>query len=139
MKDQPEETRAAVVHELTQMLKLGVFRPIHMVIDARLTTILVELDPTFKEFVRPDGTLCVRLIKALYGTVEAARLWYELITKVLLEYGFVPNKYERCVLNKTTALLEYPHIWWINDLTSEHFTSTRRGSLVGESSIQSSI
>ena len=56
---------------------------VDMVIDARLTTILVELDPTFKEFVRPDGTLCVRLIKALYGTVEAARLWYELITKVL--------------------------------------------------------
>ena len=43
------------------------------------------------------------VIKALYGTVEAARLWYNLITKVLLEYGFVPNKYERCVLNKTTT------------------------------------
>jgi hypothetical protein len=45
--------------------------------------------------------VCVRLLKALYGTVEAAKLWYDLITKILVEDGFVANPYDRCVLNKT--------------------------------------
>ena len=90
---------------------------VDMTIDARLTNILVELDGTFKEFVRADGTVCVRLIKALYGTVEAARLWYDLITKVLLEYGFVANKYERCVLNKTTPTgLVLTVVLYVDDL-----------------------
>ena len=98
---------------------------VDMTIDARLTKILVELDGTIKEFVRSDGTVCVRLIKALYGTVEAARLWYDLITKVLLDYGFVPNKYERCVLNKTTTTgLILTVVLYVDDLLvtckSEH-------------------
>ena len=50
-------------------------------------------------------------------TFEAARLWYDLITKVLLDYGFVPNKHERCVLNKTTTTgLVLTVVLYVDDL-----------------------
>ena len=42
----------------------------------------------------------MKLVKALYGTVEAAILWYDLITKILCDVGFAPNQYDKCVLNK---------------------------------------
>jgi hypothetical protein len=73
---------------------------VHMIIEPRLAKILVDIDPSYAAFLRHDGSVCVTLVKALYGTVEAAKLWYDLITKYLGEYGFVKNRYERCVLNK---------------------------------------
>ena len=76
---------------------------VHMNIDAYLTGRLVHLDPSYARFVKPNGTVTVKLIKALYGTVEAAKLWYDLITKILREAGFTPNPFDRCVLNKPLA------------------------------------
>ena len=71
-----------------------------MVIDRYLSANLAALDPRFQAFLRPDGTLVVRLLKALYGTVEASRLWYDVITGLMLKAGFVPNPIEPCVLNR---------------------------------------
>jgi hypothetical protein len=73
---------------------------VHMIIEPRLATILADIDPTYRDYLRHDNSVCVVLVRALYGTVEAARLWYDLICKHLLDYGFVKNRFERCVLNK---------------------------------------
>ena len=73
---------------------------VDMVIDAQLSAVIIALDPRFAGYVKPNGSLVVRLLKALYGTVEAARLWYDLITSILVNAGFVPNPIERCVLNR---------------------------------------
>ena len=74
---------------------------VHMLIEPRVAAVLASLDPSYTPFLRKDGSVCVRLVKALYGTVEAALLWYKLITKVLVDHGFVPNPYDKCILNKT--------------------------------------
>jgi hypothetical protein len=73
---------------------------VNMVIEPKIAAILVQMEPTYKPFLRHDGSVCVRLLKALYGTVEAARLWYDLINKILTDHGFVNNPYDKCVLNK---------------------------------------
>ena len=73
---------------------------VDMVIDAYLAAILVELDPSLAQYLRPNGTLLVRLVKALYGTVEAAKLWYDLIVGLMLKVHFKPNPVSRCVLNR---------------------------------------
>jgi hypothetical protein len=76
---------------------------VDMIIEPKLARILAELDTTYAPFIRHDGSVCVRLRKALYGTVEAARLWYDLITKILSDHGFIPNPYDKCVMNKTLS------------------------------------
>jgi hypothetical protein len=43
----------------------------------------------------------VQLDKALYGTLEAAKLWYDNLTSKFLQAGFVKNPYDECVWNKT--------------------------------------
>ena len=76
---------------------------VDMVIDAVLIAVLVNLDPRIGAFVRRDGTLVVRLLKALYGTIQAARLWHNMIIEVLVADGFVQNSSDKCVLNKKLA------------------------------------
>jgi hypothetical protein len=73
---------------------------VHMAIDRVLTARLVALDPSYAPFVRANGTVVVLLKMALYGTVEAAKLWYDHIISTAVAVGFVANPYERCVLNK---------------------------------------
>jgi hypothetical protein len=77
--------------------------PVDMVIEPVLATILTNIDPLYLPFVRQDGSIVVRLLKALYGTVQAARLWHDMIVNILTSYGFVQNPYDKCVLNKRDA------------------------------------
>jgi hypothetical protein len=73
---------------------------VHMRLDKLMTSILVEIDPSFSVFVEADGCSYVELDKALYGTVEAAKLWYDLLCRKLIADGFVINPYDPCVFNK---------------------------------------
>jgi hypothetical protein len=43
----------------------------------------------------------VELLKALYGTLRASRLFWDKLTSKLQEWGFVPNPYDKCFVNKT--------------------------------------
>jgi hypothetical protein len=38
---------------------------------------LLKADPNTKKYVTEDGKLMVKLKEALYGTIQAAKLWYE--------------------------------------------------------------
>ena len=46
------------------------------------------------------GKLQQKIDKALYGCVQSARLWYDLLVKVLQEDGYSVNPADPCVLNK---------------------------------------
>ena len=42
----------------------------------------------------------VQVLKALYGMIESALLWYELYSTVLKEEGFEINKIDKCIAQK---------------------------------------
>lgn len=67
--------------------------------DKRLTAILVELFPEYLPFVH-NGELLLILLKALYGCIESARLFFDHVRGTLLAYGFEENPYDQCVFNK---------------------------------------
>ena len=73
---------------------------VHVRLDKIMTGFLVEIAPEFSEFVNEDGSCVVELDKALYGTLEAAKLWYDNISTKLMAEGFEPNPYDSCVFNK---------------------------------------
>ena len=73
---------------------------LHMRIEASIANIIVRLDKAFQEFITHDGSLIVRLEKALYGCIESARLWYTEISSTLHACGFVTNPRDPCVHNK---------------------------------------
>jgi len=100
-----EKRKVAVVDVTGAYLKvlLGKDKDIFMRLEPALAAIYVDLDPSFRPFLSADGSLVVRLARALYGCIESAKLWYELLTSALEKQGFVKNPKEHCVLNKMTA------------------------------------
>ena len=47
---------------------------VHMRIDGHLAVMLVKLRPEYRKFVNRDGSIIVRLNRALYGCIESAKL-----------------------------------------------------------------
>jgi hypothetical protein len=72
-----------------------------MELDPTMTAIIVQIDSTFGQFVRSDGKMIVQLKKALYGCVESAKLWYDLLSSTLLENGYAVNPLDPCIFNKS--------------------------------------
>ena len=73
---------------------------VHVLLDRESAAILVQIDDSYAEFVRKDGTMVVKLNKALYGLVQAARLWYDELSKLLNANGYLVNPVDVCVWYK---------------------------------------
>jgi hypothetical protein len=58
---------------------------------------LKKIDSSIHEYILEDGRVLVKLLRALYGTIQAAMLWYKLLKKIILEYGFIQHINDRCV------------------------------------------
>jgi hypothetical protein len=74
---------------------------VFMRLDSMLTRILVEMYPEYATFMQRNGTIVVQLDQALYGCVEASRLWFEHLTSILTAGGYIQSPYDRCVFNRT--------------------------------------
>jgi hypothetical protein len=83
------------------MDKSGVL--VHMRLDKLMSAFLVQIDHSYEAFLETDGTMLVELDKALYGCVEAARLWYLDLKEKLIGYGFEINAHDPCVFNMIGA------------------------------------
>jgi Reverse transcriptase (RNA-dependent DNA polymerase) len=46
-----------------------------------------------------EGRMYARKNKALYGSIDAAEMWYKNISTFLMSLGFEPNPYDQCVCN----------------------------------------
>ena len=64
--------------------------------------------------------LYIKLRKALYGTLQAALLFWELLSNTLKEWGFKVNDYDQCVANKTINGRQCTIIWHVDDLKISH-------------------
>jgi hypothetical protein len=69
--------------------------------DGELAEAFIELNPDFE--VDEHGVLFLKCDKALYGRIEAARLFYDELDHLLQnKMGFQQNQYDPCVYNKIT-------------------------------------
>jgi len=64
--------------------------------------------------------LYVKLKKALYGTLQAALLFWQLLSNTLIEWGFTINPYDQCMANKQIRGKQCTIIWHIDDLKISH-------------------
>ena len=69
-------------------------------LDHVMSTMLIQLDPSYEKFLGINGTVVVRLEKALYGCVKASLLWYKDLKSKLVADGFIENPFDRCIFNK---------------------------------------
>ena len=87
-----------------------------------LVDTLVKIDPMWKEHVVHEGkintpTIYSEAIKALYGTVDAAKLFYDSLVELLVEnLGFEMNLYDQCVVNKMINGKQCTTVWYVDYL-----------------------
>jgi hypothetical protein len=64
--------------------------------------------------------LYIEVLKAIYGMLEAALLWYKTFRKDLQDNGFVFNPYNPCMANKKVQGLQQTIVFHVDDLKSSH-------------------
>ena len=63
-------------------------RTVYIVADRYVTGLIVKHLPEYRGFTRPNGTMILKVKKAMYGLVESAWLWYEEFKKQLISIGY---------------------------------------------------
>ncbi len=84
-------------------LNADIQNEIYVKLDASQTAILCEIRPEYQKFINNKKEITLRLLKALYGTREAAKLWYEHFKEIILSYGYKVSDMDKCVFHKITA------------------------------------
>ena len=68
-----------------------------------LVNIMCDVDPIYRKYVveqKGKKVLYLRVLRALYGCLESALLWYQLYSSTLQKMGFELNPYDSCIANK---------------------------------------
>ena len=74
--------------------------PLYIRCDVELTKLIVAHLPGVKKYVTPEGKLYCRLLKALYGCIQASKLWFNKLTRFLKSQGYTASPTDPCVMRK---------------------------------------
>ena len=66
-----------------------------------LADLIIKVDPEAREYLQPDGSLLVEVLRALYGFPESAKLWNEPLTTSLFNGGYKQCPVEQCLFRKS--------------------------------------
>jgi hypothetical protein len=73
-----------------------------MRLDKSLARVACEIDSSYNQFIRADGSIVVKLLKALYGCIQSSKVWYDTLTIKLGGIGYKRNPEDPCVFNRLT-------------------------------------
>ena len=98
---------------------------VHVRFMGEMVSMLLQIDSQmYKDYVvmeKGDQVMYMELLKALYGTLRAACLFWQKLSKQLIDvWGFTPNKYDDCVVNKTINGHQMTVVWHVDDLKVSH-------------------
>lgn len=97
---------------------------VHVRFTRKMVELLWEIDKDMYEpCVATEGkqkVMYMDLLKALYGTLCAARLFWEKLSRKLIEWGFSVNPYDACIVNKVVDGKELTLAWYVDDLKALH-------------------
>ena len=94
-----------------------------MKLEGKFVDILCDVDKEYKQYVtyeKGKKVLYVRVLRALYGCLESALLWYELYSSTLEGMGFKLNPYDLCVANKIINGKQCTITFYVDDNKISH-------------------
>lgn len=94
-----EKRKVRVIDFVGAYLNAYLKEEVLMKLDPICSAVLIKIVPGYEKFLDDHECITVRLIKALYGCIESALLWFEHLSNTLLEIGFKQNSLDPCVFN----------------------------------------
>ena len=85
--------------------------------------ILCNMELTYRNYVtreRGEKVLYVHILKAIYGLLVSAILFYNKFRASLEKVGFECNPYDPCIANKIVNGKQMTIVWHVDDLKSSH-------------------
>jgi hypothetical protein len=126
--DALEGRDVAIIDIPGAFMQVDIDEQVHIRFTGKMVDMLLEIDPDMYgpcvTMERNEKVMYVELLKALYGTVRAARLFWEKLSGKLIEWGFTPNPYDTCVMNKMIDGKQLTVAWHVDDLKASHVLST---------------
>jgi Reverse transcriptase (RNA-dependent DNA polymerase) len=89
---------------------------LYMLIEPDVSREIIRQDKSFLPYQRRNGSLVVRLNKALYGCIESAKLWYIELAGTLTTNGFTANPRDIWVFNKDVKGTQITIVVYVDDL-----------------------
>ena len=96
---------------------------VRMEFEGEFVDIICEVNPEYENFViyeKGKKVLFMLILKAIYGMIEIALLWYDLFSTIILGLGFKLNPYERCISNKFIDEHQCTIRWFVDDNKVSH-------------------
>ena len=85
--------------------------------------IMFQVNPEYKKHVRYENlnkVLYVLVIRAIYGFIESALLFYNLLSTTLQVIGFEINHYEKLFEKNIIEGKKYNIAWYVDDNKLSH-------------------
>ena len=105
-------------------MQVDIDEQIHVHLDGELAELLMKVDPTYKQFIAYEHNkpvIYTELDKALYGTLQAALLFWQKLRSFLIgTLGFQVNPYDHCVMNKDIDGSQCTIGWHVDDIKISH-------------------
>ena len=125
MVDAWEHRKVTVLDMPRAFMQVDMDELVHVRFSGEMVDKLLEIDHElylgYVTVKRGEKVMYVELLKALYGTLRAARLfWEKLHAKLVKDWGFVPNRYDSCVVNKMVNRKQLTVAWHVDDLKVLH-------------------
>ena len=124
MIDALENCDVAVIDILGAFMQADMDDEVILRFEGKMTELLIEVD---EDLYRPYAVtergktvIYVDLLKALYGTLKAAHLFWEKFTATLTKLGLQINPYDACVANKTINGHQCTLAWHVDDIKASH-------------------
>jgi hypothetical protein len=122
--DAEEERDVAIIDIPGAFMQVDMDEIVHMRLEGKMAELMVHIDPsTYKTYITQENgkpVIYVMLKKALYGTLRAALLFWRRLSSQLMEWGFVTNPYDPCVVNKMINGKQCTILWHVDDLKISH-------------------
>jgi hypothetical protein len=98
-----------------------------MKLEGVMAEVILKIDTKkYQKYVAHEhgkDVIYVILTKALYGTLQAALLFWQNLSAQLDKWGFTINPYDFCVANKTINGKQCTIVWHVDDLKISHVDS----------------
>jgi len=101
--DAREGRHVAVTDIPGAFLHMDMEEDVHMLLEGTIAKLILKLDPNlFRKYIWEN--------KALYVTLHAVLLFWQLLSDTPIEWGFKLNEYDKCVANKVIDDLKISHV-----------------------------